>query len=121
MARLYANQESPLPVAEALRRLGHDVLGHSARSGLDQVRHNMVRAAGSPLAEEELTQFSMKAQPVLLCPAGLHGWSALTDVPRTLTLRPAPPTREQLPLGTQLALRRRRGKLHVADYVDRMN
>jgi len=26
MARLYANENFPLPVVEALRRLGHDVL-----------------------------------------------------------------------------------------------
>ncbi len=49
MARLYANENFPLPVVEALRRLGHDVLtiqetGHADQSVPDEAVLTFARA-----------------------------------------------------------------------------
>ncbi len=55
MAHLYANENFPLPVVEALRRLGHDVLtSHEAGN------------AGRAVPDEEVLAFSTTQRRVLL-------------------------------------------------------
>lgn len=55
MARLYANENFPLPVIEELRRLGHDVL-----TTLDAGNANQA------LPDEEVLAFSMRENRALL-------------------------------------------------------
>lgn len=55
MARLYANENFPLPAVEELRRLGHDVLT-SHESGL----------AGQAVADEKVLAFAMTEARILI-------------------------------------------------------
>ncbi|QUV84506.1 DUF5615 family PIN-like protein [Chloracidobacterium aggregatum] len=55
MARLYANENFPLPAVEALRRLGHDVLT-SYESG----------RAGQAIPDEEVLAFAVAEARILI-------------------------------------------------------
>lgn len=55
MARIYANENFPLPVVDALRRLGHDVL-----TTLDAGQ------AGQALPDETVLQFAASQNRILL-------------------------------------------------------
>ena len=55
MARLYANENFPLPVVEALRTLGHDVLT-SLEAG----------KAGQSIPDQDVLQFAIDEQRTLL-------------------------------------------------------
>lgn len=55
MARLYANENLPLPVVEELRRAGHDVLT-TAESG----------RAGNAIPDDEVLAFSVAEKRTLI-------------------------------------------------------
>lgn len=61
MARLYANENFPLPVVEELRRLGHDGLT-SHESG----------RAGQAIGDEEVLAFAIAEERILLTMNRLH-------------------------------------------------
>jgi hypothetical protein len=61
MARLYSNENFPLPVVEALRRLGHDILtSHEAGN------------AGRSVPDDEVLAFAIHERRVLLTLNRLH-------------------------------------------------
>jgi hypothetical protein len=64
MARLYSNENFPLPAVEELRRLGHDVLT-SLESG----------KAGQRISDPEVLSFSIQTQRILLTLNRLFGWA----------------------------------------------
>ena len=61
MARLYANENFPLPVVDELRKAGHDVLT-SAESG----------RAGKAIPDEEVLQYAAKENRTLMTMNRLH-------------------------------------------------
>jgi hypothetical protein len=61
MARFYSNENFPLPVAEALRALGHDVLTIQETGRADQ-----------SLADKDVLEFATKEQRAVLTLNRLH-------------------------------------------------
>lgn len=61
MARLYANENFPLPVVEALIRLGHDVLTTAAAGN-----------AGQAVPDEEVFQFAVRERRALVTLSRRH-------------------------------------------------
>lgn len=61
MARLYANENFPLPVVEELRRLGHDVLTTLEAGN-----------AGQAIPDAEVLAFAIAGERILLTPNRRH-------------------------------------------------